>query len=181
MLSGDIDEKEIQGRGDMCIRRADSLCCATETQHCKAIAIIVAQSLSCVWFFATPWTATCQASLPFTISWSLLKFMSIESVMPSHNLILSHPLLLLPPIFPSLKVITNELDLCIRWPKYWSFSFSISPFNEYSRLISFRISLQSKGLSSVFSNTTIQKHQIFDALPSLWSSSYICTWVLVKI
>ena len=141
MLSGDINEKEIQGRGDICICRADSLCCATETHHCKAIAIIVAQSLSCVWLFATPWTAACQASLSFTISWSLLKFMSIESEMPSDNLILSHPLLLLPPIFPSLKVITTELALCIRWPKYWSFSFSISPFSEYSKLISFRISL----------------------------------------
>ena len=181
MLSGDLNEKEIQGRGDIYICRAESLYCATETQHCKAIAVFVVQSLSCVWLFATPWTAACQVSLLFTISWSLLKLMSIELVMPSNNLIPGHPLLLLPSIFPSLKIITNESALCIRWPKYWSFSFSISPFNEYSRLISFRISLQSKGLSSVFSNTTIQKHQTFGALPSLWSSSPICTWVLEKI
>ena len=181
MLSGDINEKKIQGRGDICICMADSLCCAKETQHCKAIAVIAVQSLSCVWLFVTPWTAACQASLSFTISWSLLKLMFIESVMPSNNIILSHPLLLLPSIFPSLKVLTNESALCIRWPKYWSFSFSISPFNEYSRLISFRISLQSKRLSSVFSNTTIQKHQTFGALPSLWSNSHIYTWVLEKI
>ena len=86
---------------------------------------------------ATPWTAACQASLSFTISRSLLKPMSIESVMPSNHLILSQPLLLLPSIFPSIRVFSNELALHIRWPKYWS--FSISPSNEYSGLISFRI------------------------------------------
>ena len=85
-----------------------------------------------------PWTAACQASLFFTTSWSLLKLMSIESMMPSNCLILCHPLLL-PSIFPSIRVFYNELALCIRWPQYWSFSFSISPFNEYSGLISFRI------------------------------------------
>ena len=84
----------------------------------------------------TPWL---QTSLVFTISWSLLKLMSIESVMPSSHLILCHPLLLLPSIFPSIAVFSNESVLCIRWPKYWGFSFSISPFNEYSGLISFRI------------------------------------------
>ena len=87
----------------------------------------------------TPWTEACQASLSFTISWSLLKVMSIESVVPSNHLILSHPLLLLPSIFPSVRVFSNESALHIRWPKYWSFSFSISPSNEYSELISFRI------------------------------------------
>ena len=87
----------------------------------------------------TPWTVACQASLCITNSWSLLKLMSIESVMPSHHLILCHPLLLLPSIFPSIQVFSNELVLCIRWPKYWSFSFSTSPSNEYSGLISFRI------------------------------------------
>ena len=86
-----------------------------------------------------PWTAACQASLSFTISWSLLKLMSIESVMLSNDLILCHPLLLLPLIFPSMRVFSNELVLHIRWPKYWSLSFSISPSNEYSGLISFRI------------------------------------------
>ena len=87
----------------------------------------------------TPWTAACQASLSFTISWSLLKLMSIESVMPSNHLILCHTLLFLPSIFPSIRGFSNESVLCIRWPKYWSFSFSISPANEYSGLISFRM------------------------------------------
>ena len=100
---------------------------------------VVVQLLSLVQLFATPWTAACQASLFFIISYSLLKLMSVKSVMPSNHLILSHTLLLLPLIFPSLRVFSNESALCIRWPKYWSFSFSISPFNEYSGLISFRI------------------------------------------
>ena len=86
----------------------------------------------------TPWTATCQASLSITNSWSLLKLMSVESVMPSNHLVLCHPLLL-PSVFPTIRAFSNELALCIRWPKYWSLSFSISPSNEYSRLISFRI------------------------------------------
>ena len=94
---------------------------------------------SCVQFFATPWTAACQASLSFTISRSLLKLMSIELVMPSNYLILCCPLLFLPSIFPSIKVFSNELVLHIRWPKHWSFSSSISPSNEYSGLISFTI------------------------------------------
>ena len=96
----------------------------------------VAQSFQ---LFATPWTAACQASLSITNSQSLLKLMSIESVMPSYHLILCHPLLLLPSIFPSIRVSFNESALCIRWPNYWSFSFSISPCNEYSGLISFSI------------------------------------------
>ena len=89
--------------------------------------------------FATPWTAACQASLSFTISQSFLRLMSIESVMPSNHLILCHPLLLPPSVFPSVRVCSNESVFCIRWPNYWSFSFSISPSNEYSGLISFRI------------------------------------------
>ena len=89
--------------------------------------------------FATAQTAACQASLSFAISLSLLQLMSIESVMPSNHLILCHSLLLLPSIFPCIRVFSNKLALCIRWPKHWSFSFSISPFNEYSGLISFRI------------------------------------------
>ena len=100
---------------------------------------VVFQSLSCVRLFVTPWTAACQASLSFTISQSLLKLMSLESVMPSNRFILCHPLLLLPSIFPSIRVFPSESALRIRWPKYWSFSFSISPTNEYSGLISFRI------------------------------------------
>ena len=95
------------------------------------------QSLNCVQLFATPWTATHQASLSITNSQGLPKLMSIESVMPSSHLILCHPLLLLPSIFPSIRVFSNESGLRIRWPKYWS--FIISPSNEYSRLISFRI------------------------------------------
>ena len=97
------------------------------------------QLLSRVRLFATPWTAAHQASLSITNSWSLLKLMSIELVMPSNHLILCHPLLLPPSIFPSIRVFSNESILCIRWPKYWSFSFSISPSNEFSGLISFRI------------------------------------------
>ena len=97
------------------------------------------QLLSHVWLFATPWTAACQASLPITNSRSLLKLMSIESMMPSNHLILCHPLFLLPSIFPSIRVFSNKSALCIRWPKYWSFSFNISPYNEYSGLISFRM------------------------------------------
>ena len=141
------------------------------------------QSLSCVWLFATPWTTACQASLSITNSRSLLKLISIESVMLSNHLILCHPLLLPPSIFLSIRVFSNESVLLIRWPKYWSLSlnFSISPSNEYSGLISFRIdiSLQSKGLSRV-SNTTVQKHQFFGAQLSLYSNSHIHTWLLGK-
>ena len=97
------------------------------------------QSLSCVWLFAIPWTATCQASLSITNSWSPPKSMSIESVIPSNHLILSHPLLLLPSICPSIRVFSNESAPHIWWPKYWSFSFSIRPSNEYPGLISFRM------------------------------------------
>ena len=97
------------------------------------------QLLSCVRLFATPWTAPCQASLSITNSWSLLKLVSIELVMPSNHLILCRPLLLLPSFFPSIKVFSNESVLHIKWPKYWSFSFSISPSNEYSGLIFFQM------------------------------------------
>ena len=100
---------------------------------------ISVQSLSHVRLFATPWNAACQASLSITNSWSLIKFMPIKSVMPSNHLILCCLLLLLPSIFPSIRVFPNESVLHIGWPKYWSFSFTISPSSEYSRLISFRI------------------------------------------
>ena len=106
--------------------------------------LFVVQLLSRVRCFVTPWTAAHQASLSFTISWSLLKLMSIESVMPSNHLILCHPLLL-PSIFPSIRFFSNELALGIRWPKYWTFSFSISPSNEYSGLISFRMDWLCRG------------------------------------
>ena len=141
------------------------------------------QLLSRVWLFATPCTAAHQTSLSITNSWSLLKLMSIESVMPSNHLILCLPLLFLHSICPSIRVFSNDSALPIKWPKYWSFSFSISPSNEYSGLISFRLTgliLQSKGLSRVFSSTTVQKHQFFGAQPSLWSNFHIHTWLLEK-
>ena len=105
----------------------------------KGVTIVVVQPLSRVWLFETPRTAAHQASLSFTTFRSLFKLMSTESVMPSNHLILCHPLLLLPSIFPSTRVFSNESALRIRWPRYWSFSFSISLSNEYSGLISFRI------------------------------------------
>ena len=121
----------------------------------------------------------CQASLSITNFQSLLKLMSIESVMPSNHLILYGPLLLPPSIFPNIRVFSNESVLCIRWPRYWSFSSSISPSNEYLGLISLGwidwISLQSKEFSRVFSNTTVQKHQFFGAQLSSLSNSHIHT------
>ena len=129
------------------------------------------QSLSHARLFAIPWTAACQASLSIINSQSLLKLMSIELVMPSYHLILCHPHLLLPSIFPSIRIFSNELVLHIRWPKYWSLSFSISPSNVSPGLFPLGwtgwISLQSKGLSRIFSNTTVQKHQFFGAQLSL--------------
>ena len=117
------------------------------------------QSLSCVWLFATPWTAACQASLSITNSWSPRKPMSIESVMPSNYLILCRPLFLLPSIFPSIRVFSNESSPRIRWQKYWSFSFNISPSNEHTGLI-FRMDWLD--LLAV-SNTTVSKYQFFCA------------------
>ena len=129
------------------------------------------QLLSLVRLSATPWTATRRASLSITNSWSLLKFLSIESVMPSNHLILCCTCLLPPSIFPRIRVFSNESVLHIRWPKYWSFTFSISPSNEYSRLISCKMDsldlLAIQGLLRVFSNTTVQKHQFFGAQLSL--------------
>ena len=143
-----------------------------------------AQSLSHVWLFATAWTAAHQVSLSITNSWSSPKPMSIKSVMPSNHLIPCHPLLLLPSIYPSIRVFSNESTLCIRWPKFWSFSFSISPSNKHPGPIYFRmdwwISLQSKGLSGVFSNTTGQKHQFFSTQLSSPFNSHIHTWPLEK-
>ena len=134
-------------------------------------------------YFAIPWTGAHQASLSFTISQSLLKLMSMESVMPSNHLILCCPLLL-PSIFLSIRVFSNESALCIRWPKYWSLSFSIRHSNEYSVLISLEltglISLLSKGLSRVFSNTTVWKHWFFCTQSSLWSNAHIHKWLLEK-
>ena len=134
------------------------------------------QLLSLVQLFATPWTAARQASLSITNSRSSLRLTSIQSVMPSSYLTLCHPLLLLPPISPSITVFSNESALRMRWTKYWSFSFSIIPSKEIPGLIS----LQSKGLSKVFSNTTVQKHQFFSAQLSSQSNSHIHTWPLEK-
>ena len=124
-----------------------------------------------VQLFVTSWTAACQASLSFTISWSLLKLMFPESVMPSNYVILCHPLLLLPSIFPSIRVFSSELALRIRWPKNWNFSFSISQPSEYSGLISLGLTgliLLSKEIWRAFSSITIQKHHFFGAWSSLW-------------
>ena len=132
---------------------------------------ISVQFLSHVRLFVTPWTVAHQASLSFTISQSLLKLMSIKSAMLSNHLILHHPLLLLPSIFLSIRVFSTESVLHIMWPKYWSFSFNISPSNEYSGLISFQIDwldlLAVQGTFKSLSNTTVQKHQFFSARLSL--------------
>ena len=152
-----------------------------ETGHQKPHQSV--QSLSRVRLFATPWIAARQASLSITNSRSLPRLTPMDSVMPSSHLILCCPLLILPPIPPSIRVFSNESTLHMKWPKYWSFSFSIIPSKEHPGLISFRtdwMSLQSKGLSRVFSNTTVQKHQFFGAQPSSQSNSHIHTWPLQK-
>ena len=138
-----------------CLHAADFWQTPTAAYSLRSDQIRSDQSLSHVRLFATPGIAACQASLSITNSRSSLRLTSIESVMPSSHLILCRPLLLLPPIPPSLRVFSNESTLRMRWQKYWTFSFSIIPSKEIPGLIS----LQSKGLSRVFSNTTVQKHQ----------------------
>ena len=137
-----------------------------------------------VWLLVTPQTAAHQASLSFTVSKSLLKLMFTESVMPSNYLFLSCPLLLLPSIFPSIRVFSSESVLHIRWPKYWSFSFSTSPSNEYSRLISFRKDwldiLAVQGTLKSLLQHQLQKHQFFSVQLSSQSNSHIHTWPLEK-
>ena len=158
-------------------------------EHCTFLGrgVVLVQVLSPVWLFATPWTAARQASLSVTNSWSLLKLTSIKSVMPSSHLILCPPLLLLPSIFPSIRVFSNESTLrcCERISQSIRVSASAStlPMNtqDWSPLgWTGWISLQSRGLSRVFSNTTVQKHQFFSAQLSLWSNSHIYTWPLGK-
>ena len=141
------------------------------------------QSLSCVQLFAAPWMAAHEASLSITNSRSWLKLMSMESVMPSNHLILCHPLLLPLLIFPSIRVFSNESILCIRWPNYCSFSFSISPSNEYSGLISFRMDW----LDLLAVQGTLKSLQLHSSKASmlwrsafLWSISHIHTWLLEK-
>ena len=137
------------------------------------------QLLSRVRLFATPWTTARQASLSITNSRSLPKLMCFELVMPSSHLILCCPLLL-PPITPSIRVFSNESTLCMWWPKYWSFSLSISPSKEHPGLVSFRMDwldlLAVQGTLKVFSNTTVQKHQFFGAQLSSQTNSHIHTW-----
>ena len=150
---------------------------------CYLIVIISSvQSLSHVRLFATPWIAARQASLSITHSHSWLKLTSIKLVMPSSHLILCRPLILLPPIPPSIRVFSNESTLCMRWPKYWSFSFSISPSKEHPGLISLEWTgspcSPRDGLSRVFSNTTVQEHQFFGIQLSSQSNSHIHTWPL---
>ena len=146
------------------------LCCFSAAKSCLTL--------------CDPWTTAHKVSLSFTISLSLVKLKSIESVMPSNHLILCCPLLLLSSIFPSIRVFSNEWALCNRWPKYWSFSFSTSPSNEYLGLTSFKIDwfdfLAVQGLSRIFSSSTVWKHQFFSALPSLWSNTQIHMWLLEK-
>ena len=142
------------------------------------------QSLSHVQLFVTPWTAARQASLSITNCRSLPKPMSIESVMPFNHLILCYPLLLLPSIFPNIRVFSNESALDIRWPKYWSFTFNISPFNEHPGLNSFRMDwldlLAVQGTLKSLLHTTVEKHQFFGAQLSSQSNSHIHTWPLEK-
>ena len=138
------------------------------------------QSLNCVRLFVIPWTAGHQASLSITNPWSLLKFMSMESVMPYNHLVFCHLLLLLPSIFPSIRVFSKDLALPFRWLKYWSFNFVISPFNEYSRLIFFRSDwFNVLAVWGTLKSPTVRKQQ-FGFQPSLWSYSHILIWLLGK-
>ena len=140
----------------------------------------ISDAQSCL-TLCNPMDCSMPGSLSITNSWSLLKLMSIESAMPFDHLILCRPLLLLPSNFPSIRVFSNESVLCIRWPKYWSFSFNISPSNEHSGLISFGMDwLDLLAVSRVFSNTTVQKHQFFSTQLSSQSNSHIHTWPLEK-
>ena len=149
-------------------------------------ALVVVQLLSLIWLLVTPWTAACQGSLSFTISWSLLKFISIELVMLSNHLLLYCLLLLLPSIFPSISVFSNELTLHIRDQNIGASTWLFLNNNNLPMIIqgwfplrlTGLISLQSKELSKVFSSTTTQKHQFFGAQPSLWSNSSIHMWLL---
>ena len=154
---------------------------SSSTSVCLSLFLCLSSSVAQSFrLFVTPWTAARQAFMSITNSWSLLKPVSIGLVIPSNHLILCHPLLLL--ISPSIRVFSSESVLCIRWPKYWSFSFIISSFNEYSRLISFkplRIDwldlLAVQGTLKSLLQHTVQKHQFFSAQASLWSNSHIHT------
>ena len=150
----------------------------------KVMSVVVVRSLSLVWLFVTLWTAAHQASLTFTISQSLLKFMSIESVRVSNHLILCCSFLLLPLFFPSIWAFANELAFHIRWPKYWSFHFSISPSKEHSGLIFFRTDwfdvLEVQGTIKSLPQHRSLKTSILSTQPSSWSKSHIFIWLLEK-
>ena len=152
-------------------------------EKCRLIQFSSVQSFSRVLLFATPWTAARQASLSITNSRSLLKLMSIELVIPSNHLILCHPLLL-PSVVPSIRIFSNESVLHIRWPKYWSFSFSITPSNEYSGLIAFRMDwldlLAVQGTLESLLQHHSSKASILQRSTFLWSNSHIHTWLLEK-
>ena len=175
------DGGKVYHRGRSGVQCSETVQCPIlrSTCRCFVVVVVVVQSLRHVQLFVTSWNFACQASLSFTTSWSLRELMSIELVMPSNHLVLCCPLLLLLSIFPVIRVFSSELTLHFRWPKYWSFSFSISPSYEYSGLISFKsdclIFLQSRGLSRVFPGTAVRKHQFSSIQPALWSNSYICT------
>ena len=151
-----------------------------KTLLCRLGGVVAVQSPSRVQLFASSWAAARQPPLSSAISQSLPKLMPTDAMIPSNHLILCRPLLLLPSISPSIRVFSDESALCIRWPKHWS--FSISPSDEYSGLISIRFDwldlLESKGLSRVFSNTTVWKHRFFGTQPTLWSNSHVRTWLL---
>ena len=162
----------------------ECMCVCTENEVFSSVQFSSVQSHSHVWFFVTPWIAAHQASMSITNSQSSLRLTSIKSVIPSSHLILSHPLLLLTPVPPSIRVFSNEPTLRMRWPSTGisalasflpkkSHSWSPSEWTGW-------ISLHSKGLSRVFSNTTVQKHHFFGAQPSSQSNSHICTWLLEK-
>ena len=139
------------------------------------IPISWAQSFSHVWLFMTQWTRACQASLSITNFWSLHKLISIESVLPSNHLILCHPLLLLPSIFPSIRVFANESVLHMRWPNYWSFSFNISPSNEHSGLISFRMDWLDLLAVQGTLKSLLQHHISKASIP--WHSAFFIVWL----
>ena len=167
---------------DCCLSFLHSFIHSAKMYWVSSLCFVVIQLLSPARLFVTPWIAAHQAPLSFTITWSLLKFMSIELVMLSYHLILCCPLLLLPSIFPSIRVFSNKSALPIRWPKYWT-SASVLPMNIQSWFplgLTGLISLLSKGVSRNFSSTRVRKHQFFGAQPSLCSNSHINTWLLEK-
>ena len=188
---------KLKGRNGRCIWTWNSLGLwllffhLTKRKHCYhfpesiggwSVQFSSIKSLSHIRFFVIPWTAACQASLSITNSQSLLKFISIESVMPSNHLMLCCPLLLLPSVFPSIRVFSSESVLHIRWPKYWSFSFNIIPSNEYSGLISFRMDWLDLLAVQGTLKSLLQHHssKASSLQHSAFFNSHIHTWLLEK-